>query len=108
MYLNVVDSCSIMANDYELTMHYDMTVSLGNNWFQIDRYDCLEIWNMWLTYVSMMQGVAWQETLPLNIEEGLGWAFPRNHGDWVMVFVVSLVILVFYELLILIWGFVYV
>jgi len=26
MYLNVVESCSVMSNDYELTMGYDMIV----------------------------------------------------------------------------------
>jgi len=53
MYLGVIgDSCSIMSNDYELTMAYDMIVSLCKGWFQIDRYDCLDIWNMWLTCVS--------------------------------------------------------
>jgi len=26
MYSNVVDSCSIMSNDYELTMDYDLIV----------------------------------------------------------------------------------
>jgi len=30
MYLSVIsDSCSIMSNDYELTMNYDMIASLG-------------------------------------------------------------------------------
>jgi len=29
MYLNVVDSCSIMSNDYEFTMDYDMIVCKG-------------------------------------------------------------------------------
>jgi len=30
MYLSVIgDSCSIMSTDYELTMGYDMIVSLG-------------------------------------------------------------------------------
>ena len=30
MYLSIVgDSCSIMSNDYELTMDYDMILSLG-------------------------------------------------------------------------------
>ena len=44
MYLSVIgDSCSIMSNDYELTMDYDMIVSLGKGWFHIDRYDCLDI-----------------------------------------------------------------
>jgi len=44
MYLSVVgDSCSIMSNDYEFTMDYDMIVSLGKGSFQIDRYDCLDI-----------------------------------------------------------------
>jgi len=52
MYLNVVDSCSIMSNDYELTMDYDMIISLGKVWFQIDTYDCLDVWNMWLTCVN--------------------------------------------------------
>ena len=42
-----------MSNDYELTMDYDMIVSLGKGWFQIDIYDCLDIWNMWLTCVSI-------------------------------------------------------
>jgi len=32
MYLSIVgDSCSIMTDDYELTMDYDMIVSLGND-----------------------------------------------------------------------------
>ena len=53
MYLSAVgDSCSIMSNDYELTMDYDMTVSLGKGLFQFDRYYCLDFWNMWLTCVS--------------------------------------------------------
>ena len=39
MYLNVVgDSRSIRSNDFELTMDYDMIVSLGKGWFQISRY----------------------------------------------------------------------
>ena len=47
LYLSVIgDNCSIMSNDYELTMDYDMIVSLGKGWLQIDRYDCLDIWNM--------------------------------------------------------------
>jgi len=29
MYLNVVDGCRIMSNDYELTMDYEMIISLG-------------------------------------------------------------------------------
>ena len=30
MYLSVIgDSCSIMSNDYELTMNYDMISNLG-------------------------------------------------------------------------------
>jgi len=42
MYLSVMgDNCSIMYNDYELTMNYDMISSLGKGWFQIDRYDSL-------------------------------------------------------------------
>ena len=37
MYLSVIgDSCSIMSNDYELTMDYDIIVSHGKGWFQID------------------------------------------------------------------------
>ena len=44
MYFNVVDSCRIISNDYELTMGYDMIVC--KSWFQIDRYDLLDIWNM--------------------------------------------------------------
>jgi len=40
MYLNLVDSCSIMSNDFELTLDYDMIVCKGC--FQI-RYDCLDI-----------------------------------------------------------------
>lgn len=53
MYLSVVrDICSIMSNDYELTMDYDMIFTLPKDWFQIDRYDCIDIWNMWLTYVD--------------------------------------------------------
>lgn len=40
MYLSMVgDNWSIMTDDYELTMDYDMIVSLGNGWFQINRYD---------------------------------------------------------------------
>jgi len=35
-----------MSKDYELTMDYDMIISLGKGLFQIDRYDCLDIWNM--------------------------------------------------------------
>ena len=47
MYLSIVgDSCSIVTNDYELTMNYDMMVSLLKGRFQINRYDCLDIWNM--------------------------------------------------------------
>jgi len=65
MYLSVIgDSCSIMSNDYELTMDYDMIVGRGEGWFQIDRYDCLDIWNMWLTCVSncrvMCLALVWQ------------------------------------------------
>ena len=42
MYLSVVgDSCSIMSNDYELTMDYDMIVSVGKGWFQINIHDVL-------------------------------------------------------------------
>ena len=53
MYLSVVgDNCSIMYNDYELTMNYDMIASLGKGWFQIDKYDCIDIWNMSLTCVN--------------------------------------------------------
>jgi len=58
MYLSVVgDSCSIMYNDYEFTMDYDMIVC--KSLFQIDRYDCLDIWNMWLTHVSSYRKHAW-------------------------------------------------
>ena len=43
MYLTIMgDSCSIMSNDYVLTMDYDIFVRLGKG-FQIDRYDCLHI-----------------------------------------------------------------
>jgi len=53
MCLSIVsDSYRIMSNDYELTMDYDMIISLAKCLFQIDRYDCLDIWNMWLTCVS--------------------------------------------------------
>ncbi len=39
MYLSVVgDNCSIMSNDYDLAMDYDIIVSIGKGWFQIDRY----------------------------------------------------------------------
>ena len=31
----VGDSCSIMSNDYELTMDYDMLVSIGKSWIQL-------------------------------------------------------------------------
>jgi len=48
-----------MSNEYELTMDYDMIVSLGESLFQIDRYDCLDIWNMWLTCVSSCRKHAW-------------------------------------------------
>ena len=52
MYLSILgDSCSIMPNDCELAMDYDMMVSLGKGWVQIYRYDCLDIYNMWLKYV---------------------------------------------------------
>jgi len=52
MNLSIIgDSCSIMPNDYELIMDYDMVVRFGKG-FQINRYDCLYIWNMWLTCVS--------------------------------------------------------
>jgi len=37
----VGDSCSIMANDCELIANYDMNVSLGEGWFQIDIHDFL-------------------------------------------------------------------
>ena len=60
MYLSVVgDSCSIISNDYDLTMDYDMIVRLGKGLFQIDRYYCLDIWNMWLTCVSNCKKHAW-------------------------------------------------
>jgi len=60
MYLSVVgDSCLIMSNDYYLTMDYDMIVSLGKGWFQIDRYDCLDIWNVWLICVKSCKKHAW-------------------------------------------------
>ena len=53
MYLSVVgDSFIIMSNDYELTMDYDMIVRLGKGWFQIDKYDSLDVWNMSLTCVN--------------------------------------------------------
>lgn len=53
MYLSVVgDSYNVMSNDYELTIDYDMIISLGKCLFQVDRYDCLDIWNMLLTCVS--------------------------------------------------------
>ena len=58
MYLSIVsDSCRIMSNDYELTMDYDMIVCKGS--FQIDRYDCLDIWNVWLTCVKSCRKHAW-------------------------------------------------
>ena len=65
MYLSIVgDSCSIMDYDYELTMDYEMIVSLGNGWFQYNIYDCIDIWNMWLTCVSSCRVtclvLAWQ------------------------------------------------
>ena len=41
-----------MSNDYDLSMDYDMIISLAKCWFQIDRYDSLDIWNNWLTCVS--------------------------------------------------------
>ena len=60
MYLRVVgDSCSIMSNEYELTMDYDMIVSVGKGLFQSDRYDYLYIWNMWLTCVKSCRKYAW-------------------------------------------------
>ena len=60
MYLSVVgDICSITSNDYELTMDYDMIVSLGKGLFQIDRYDCFDIWNMWLTCVRSCRKNSW-------------------------------------------------
>jgi len=52
MYLSVVgDSCSIMSNDYELTMDCDMIISLGKRLFRIDTYDYLDVLNIWLTCV---------------------------------------------------------
>ena len=36
MYLSIVcNSCSIMSNEYELTMDYDMIVSLGIDLFKL-------------------------------------------------------------------------
>jgi len=35
-----------------MTMDYDMIVSPTKCLFQIDIYDCIDIWNMWLTCVS--------------------------------------------------------
>ena len=61
MYLSVIgDSCSIMSNDYELTMDYDMIVSLGKGWFQSDRYDCLDIWNMCEQLQETFLVLTWQ------------------------------------------------
>jgi len=60
MYMSVVGNCcSTMSNDYELTMDYDMIVSLGKGLFQIDRHDCLDIWNMWLTCVNSCRKHDW-------------------------------------------------
>ena len=60
MYLSVVgDSSSVMSNDYELTMDYDVIVSLSKGLFQIYRYYCFDIWNMWLTCVSSCRKHAW-------------------------------------------------
>ena len=60
MYLSVVgDSCSIMSNNYELIMDYDMIIILGQCWFQIDKYDSLDILNMWLTCVNSCTIHAW-------------------------------------------------
>ena len=60
MYLSVIgDSCSIMSNDYELAMDYDMIVSLAKGQIQIYRYDCLDIWNMWLTCVNNCRKHSW-------------------------------------------------
>jgi len=53
MYIIMVgDNFSIVSKDYELTRNYDMIISLGKVRFQIDRYDRLDILNMWLTCVS--------------------------------------------------------
>ena len=41
----VGDSC-------ELIVHCDMVVSLGKGWFQIDKYDFLDLWNMCLKCVN--------------------------------------------------------
>jgi len=60
MYLRVVgDGCRIMYNDYKVTMDNDMIVSLGKVWFQIDRYDCLDISNVWLTCVMSCKKHSW-------------------------------------------------
>ena len=48
-----------MSNDYDLTMDYDMSVSLGKGLFQINIYECLDIWNMWLTCVKRCRKHAW-------------------------------------------------
>ena len=70
MYLSIVgDSCSIMTDDYELTMDYDMIISLGNGWFQIDRYDFLDIWNMWFTCVGSCREHAlyWHDKVIIDV-----------------------------------------
>jgi len=47
-----------MPNDYEMTMDYDMMVSLGKGWFQIDRYDFLDIWNMCEKFLGNMLDIS--------------------------------------------------
>ena len=50
-WVQVGSSCSIMINDCELTIDYDMDVSLGKGWFQINRHDFLIFgtcdWHVW-------------------------------------------------------------
>ena len=61
MYLSIVGySCSIVSKDYVLTMDYDrLIVSLGKSWFQIDRYHCIDISKVWLTWVNSCSKYAW-------------------------------------------------
>jgi len=48
-----------MSNNSKLTMDYHMIVSLCKGLFQIDTYDGLDIWNMWLTCVKSCSKHDW-------------------------------------------------
>jgi len=55
----IVVALCIMTNECDLTLDYDLIVSLGKGLFQIDIYDCLSIGNMWLTCMSSCKKYAW-------------------------------------------------